>query len=44
MFDLTIREQWLIAGAISILMLGFGMQHWREKAPGPATIETRTAH
>jgi hypothetical protein len=44
MFDLTNREQWLIAGAIAILVLGFGMQHWREKAPEPAAAAGRTAH
>jgi hypothetical protein len=42
MFELTNREQWLVAGFVSILMLGMGMKHWRDKAPEPAAAAAPT--
>lgn len=44
MFELTNREQWLVAGFIAILMLGAGMKHWREKAPEPAAAAALTTN
>jgi len=33
MFELTRREQWLVAGFVFILVLGLGVQHWRQTHP-----------
>jgi hypothetical protein len=30
MFDLTRREQAVVAGFLFLLVLGFGVKHWRE--------------
>lgn len=34
MFELTRREQSLIAGFLFVLVLGLGVKHWRETHPG----------
>ena len=33
MFELTRREQTLVVGIVFILVLGLGVQHWRESRP-----------
>jgi hypothetical protein len=33
MFELTRREQMLVAGFVFILVLGLGVQHWRQTRP-----------
>ena len=39
MFELTRREQLLVAGFVFILLLGLGVQHWRETRPFKASLE-----
>jgi len=33
MFELTRREQTLVAGLVFILVLGLGVRHWRDPHP-----------
>lgn len=39
MFELTRREQLLVAGFVFILLLGLGVQHWRGTRPFKASLE-----
>lgn len=39
MFELTRREQLLVAGFVFILLLGLGVQHWRQTRPLEASLE-----
>jgi hypothetical protein len=39
MFELTRREQTLVAGIVFILVLGLGVRHWRNPYPArPAPV------
>jgi len=38
MFELTRREQWLVAGFVFVFLLGLGVGHWREKIPPPPAV------
>lgn len=41
MFDLTRREQAVVAGFLLLLILGFGVKHWREAhglQPAPSPV------
>jgi hypothetical protein len=39
MFELTRREQLLVAGFVFILLLGLGVQHWRQTRPLEVSLE-----
>ena len=45
MFELTRREQLLVAGFVFILLLGLGAQHWRQTRPLETSLEpTQKTH
>lgn len=39
MFELTRREQLLVVGFVFILLLGLGVQQWRQARPLKASLE-----
>ena len=43
MFELTRREQTLVVGIVFILVLGFGVRHWRESRPDIAAPAAEAA-